>query len=387
MPKYNVKLPTLQNAQEVSKIQMFEWNNTIFADSDDSTITFAESRDVLTENLQLYSLNKNNKLDGINANGFEPETLAAMAAAGRLFVRKEGEEQVRQIGFIENGGDARVVLSEPFSDFSALAAPVAPEAPEAPAFWKYLLYPFFSSEIREYNQAKEAYNQQRAQYVNETQMYTALTTADALDSFDMACGKEPRSQVKSNENSEIEQVKAPEEKVVVKGETLVGFALRLDGYTKESASVTNIFFKADSAPTEEIILNEMLNVVRRIAATNILREANANNGASWETVMQQGKGYFDAMMHDMKDFLPTLINPDDMNALIGKSLGEVTDPEAVGRLNDIAAGALDKYHGQLKKENAERQQESEVLQQSDPQLQQPQIADPVKASSQIGGLG
>lgn len=377
---YNVKLPKAKSAEEVSALQLFEWNNTVFADSIEPTISFAESRDVLTENLQIFTLNKSNKLDGINAGQFDPQTLAAMAAAGRLFVRKEGETQLRQLGFAEGGGDVIVTLSEPFSNFSALPVSAIPDKPEAPAFWKYLLYPFFRSEIREYNQ-------QREQYVKETEMYAAMTSPDVLDSFDVACGKEPRSQVKPKENSKSEpamipEAKIPDGKINVKEESLEAFALRLDEYSKESAAVTNVFSKLHNAPTEETILNEMLNVVRHIAATNILREANANNGASWNEVMQQGKGYFDAMMHDMKAFLPTLINPNDMNALVGKSLEEVTDSQAIDRLNAVAEGALDQYHNQLIKENAERHQDDPQLKQDDPQLQ-----DPVKTEIRIAGMG
>ena len=387
---YNVKMPKPQGAEEVSALQMFEWNNTVFADSIDPTISFMESRDALTENLRIFTLNESNKLEAINAGAFEPETLAAMAAAGRLFVRKEGEMQLRQFGFAEGGGDVRVILSEPFSDLSALPAPVPAQQnePEAPAFWKYLLYPFFRNEIREYNQEMEVYEQQMAQYVKETERYTAMTSPDVLDSFDIACGKEPRSQVKSKESSKSEQKTIPEVKIAdaktnVKEETLGAFALRLNGYSQESATVTNVFFKLHTAPTEETIRNEMLNVVRRVAATQILDRANANNGASWDEVMQQGKGYFDAMMHDMKAFLPTLIDPNDMNALVGKSLGEA-DPQAIIRLNNVAEGALDQYHEQLQKENAERQQNDQQLKQEDPQLQQPQ--DPAKTESRVAGL-
>lgn len=385
---YNVKMPKPQGAEEVSALQMFEWENTVFPDSMEPTISFAESRDVLTENLRIFTLNESNKLEAINAGEFEPETLAAMAAAGRLFVRKEGEMQLRQLGFAEGGGDVVVSLSEPFSDFSAMPVPAIPDEPEAPAFWKYLLYPFFRNEIREYNQEMEVYEQQRAQYVKETERYTAMTAPDVLDSFDIACGKEPRSQVKSKESSKSEQKTIPEVKIAdaktnVKEETLGAFALRLNGYSQESATVTNVFFKLHTAPTEETIRNEMLNVVRRVAATQILDRANANNGASWDEVMQQGKGYFDAMMHDMKAFLPTLIDPNDMNALVGKSLGEA-DPQAIIRLNNVAEGALDQYHEQLQKENAERQQNDRQLKQEDPQLQQPQ--DPAKTESRIAGL-
>lgn len=366
---YNAKLPEPQSAEEVSSLQLFEWNNVVLADSIEPTISFMESPDVLTENLRLFALNESNKLDSINPGAFDPETLAAMAVAGRLFVRKEGETKLRQFGFAEGGGDVKVTLSEPFSDFSTLAAPTMQDIPEAPAFWKYLLYPFFRSEIREYNQ-------QKAQYEKETAMYTALTAPDVLESFDVACGK--------NEQAIIPEANIPNAKTNVKEETLGAFALRLDGYTRESATVTNVFFNPNSAPTEETILNEMLNVVRRIAATNILSKANANNGASWDEVMQQGKGYFDAMMHDMKAFLPTLIDPNDMNALIGKSLGEVSDPQAVGRLNDVAEGALDKYQKQLEIENTERQQAGQQLQQDSPQLQQPQ--EPAKTGIQGPGL-
>ena len=365
---HNAKLPKPQSAEEVSALQMFEWNNVVFADSMEPTISFAESRDVLTENLRIFALNESNKPEGINAGEFDSETLAAMAAAGRLFVRKEGETKLRQFGFAEGGGDVRVTLSEPFSDFSALPAPVIPDKPEAPAFWKYLLYPFFRSEIREYNQEMEVYEQQRAQYVKETEMYAAMTAPDVLDSFEVAC-----------KGKQIPEVKGPDVKINVKEESLGEFALRLNGYSKEYATVANVFFKPNSAPTEETILNEMLNVVRRQAATNLLSEASANNGASWDEVMQQGKGYFDAMMHDMKAFLPTLIDPNDMNALVGKSLGEVTDPGVVGRLNEVAEGALGEYHKQLEKENAERQQD-------DPQLKQPQLDEPVKTASRIAGL-
>lgn len=378
---YNAKLPETKSAESVSALHLQEWNNAVSTDSMEPTISFAENRYVQARNLRIFALNESNKLDGLNAGAFDPETLAAMAAAGRLFVRKEGETKLQQLRFVNGGGDVRVILSEPFSDLSALPVPAVPNEPEAPAFWKYLLYPFFRSEIREYNQDKEVYEQQRAQY----EIYTAMSSPDVLDSFDVACGKEPRSQVKPKENSKREQAaEIPVEKINVKVESLGAFALRLDGYSRESATVTNVFFKLNSAPTEETILNEMLNVVRRIAATNILREANANNGASWDAVMQQGKEYFDAMMHNMKAFLPTLIDPNDMNALIGKSLSEVTDPYAVGRLNDIAAGALDKYHEQLEKENAGRQQDDQQLQQDAPQHQQPQ--DPVKTESRIAGL-
>ena len=381
---HNAKLPKPQSAEAVNALQMSEWNNTVFADSMEPTISFRESYDVLTENLRIFTLNESNKPEGINAGEFDPETLAAMAAAGRLFVRKEGETKLRQFGFAEGGGDVKVTLSEPFSDFSALPAPVIPDKPEAPAFWKYLLYPFFRSEIREYNQEMEVYEQQRAQYVKETEMYTAMTAPDVLDSFDVACGKEPRSQVNSkSEQAKIPEEKGPDVKINVKEESLGEFALRLNGYSKEYATVTNVFFKPNSAPTEETILNEMLNVVRRQAATNLLSEASANNGASWDEVMQQGKGYFDAMMHDMKAFLPTLIDPNDMNALVGKSLGEA-DPQAIIRLNNVAEGALDQYHEQLQKENAERQQNDQQLKQEDPQLQQPQ--DPAKTESRIAGL-
>ncbi len=371
---YNAKLPEPKSAESVSALHLQEWNNAVSTDSTEPTISFAENRYVQAKNLRIFALNESNKLDGLNAGAFDPETLAAMAVAGRLFVRKEGETKLQQLRFVNGGGDVRVILSEPFSDLSTLPVPAMPNEPEAPAFWKYLLYPFFRSEIREYNQDKEVYEQQRAQY----EIYTAMTSPDVLDSFDVACGKEPRSQVKPEENSKREQAaKIPGEKINVKEESLGAFALRLDGYSRESATVTNVFFKLNSAPTEETILNEMLNVVRRIAAINILREANANNGASWDAVMQQGKEYFDAMMHNMKAFLPTLIDPKDMNALVGKSLAEVTDPYAVGRLNDIAEGALDKYHEQLNKENAGRQQDA-------PQHQQPQ--DPVKTESRIAGL-
>ena len=297
--------------------------------------------------------------------------------------------QLRQFGFAEGGGDVRVILSEPFSDLSALPAPVPAQQnePEAPAFWKYLLYPFFRNEIREYNQEMEVYKQQWAQYVKETERYTAMTAPDVLDSFDIACGKEPRSQVNSkSEQAKIPEEKGPDVKINVKEESLGAFALRLNGYSREYATVSNVFFKPNSAPTEETILNEMLNVVRRQAATNLLSEASANNGASWDEVMQQGKGYFDAMMHDMKTFLPTLINPNDVNALVGKSLGEVTDPGAIGRLNEVAEGALGEYHKQLEKENAERQQDDRQFKQDDPQLQQPQLDEPVKTASRIAGL-
>ena len=384
---HNAKLPKPQSAEAVSALQMSEWNNVVFADSMEPTISFRESYDVLTENLRIFTLNESNKLEGINAGEFDPETLAAMAAAGRLFVRKEGETKLRQFGFAEGGGDVKVTLSEPFSDFSALPAPVIPDKPEAPAFWKYLLYPFFRSEIREYNQKMEVYEQQRAQYVKETEMYAAMTAPDVLDSFEVACGKEPRSQVNSkSEQAKIPEEKGPDVKINVKEESLGEFALRLNGYSREYATVSNVFFKPNSAPTEETILNEMLNVVRRQAATNILNEASANNGASWDEVMQQGKGYFDAMMHDMKAFLPTLIDPNDMNALVGKSLGEVTDPGVIGRLNEVAEGALGEYHKQLEKENAERQQDEQQLKQDDPQLQQPQLDEPVKTASRIAGL-
>lgn len=378
---YNAKLPEPKSAEAVSALHLQEWNNAVSTDSMEPTISFAENRYVQARNLRIFALNESNKLDGLNAGAFDPETLAAMAVAGRLFVRKEGETKLQQLRFVNGGGDVRVILSEPFSDLSALPVPAIPNEPEAPAFWKYLLYPFFRSEIREYNQDKEVYEQQRAQY----EIYTAMSSPDVLDSFDVACGKEPRSQVKPEENSKREQAaEIPGEKINVKEESLGMFALRLDGYSRESATVTNVFFKLNSAPTEETILNEMLNVVRRIAATNILREANANNGASWDAVMQQGKGYFDAMMHDMKAFLPTLIDPKDMNALVGKSLAEVTDPHAVGRLNDIAEGALDKYHEQLEKENAGRQRDDQQLKQDAPQHQQPQ--DPAKTESRIAGL-
>ena len=382
---HNAKLPKPQSAEAVNALQMSEWNNTVFADSMEPTISFRESRDVLTENLRIFALNESNKLEGINAGEFDPETLAAMAAAGRLFVRKEGETKLRQFGFAEGGGDVKVTLSEPFSDFSALPAPVIPDKPEAPAFWKYLLYPFFRSEIREYNQEMEVYEQQRAQYVKETEMYTAMTAPDVLDSFEVACKGKQIPEVKGPDVKGPE-VKGPDVKINVKEESLGAFALRLNGYSKEYATVTNVFFKPNSAPTEETILNEMLNVVRRQAATNLLSEASANNGASWDEVMQQGKGYFDAMMHDMKAFLPTLINPNDMNALVGKSLGEVTDPGVVGRLNEVAEGALGEYHKQLEKENAERQQDDRQLKQDDPQLQQPQLDEPVKTASRIAGL-
>lgn len=378
---YNAKLPEPKSAESVSALHLQEWNNAVSTDSMEPTISFAENRYVQPKNLRIFALNESNKLDGLNAGVFDPERLAAMAVAGRLFVRKEGEAKLQQLRFVNGGGDVRIILSEPFSDLSTLPVPAVPNEPEAPAFWKYLLYPFFRSEIREYNQDKEVYEQQRAQY----EIYTAMTSPDVLDSFDVACGKEPRSQVKPKENSKREQAaEIPGEKINVKEESLGAFALRLDGYSRESATVTNVFFKLNSAPTEETILNEMLNVVRRIAATNILREANANNGASWDAVMQQGKEYFDAMMHNMKAFLPTLIDPKDMNALIGKSLAEVTDPHAVGRLNDIAEGALDKYHEQLEKENAGRQRDDQQLQQEATQLQQPQ--DPAKTESRIAGL-
>ena len=372
---HNVKIPEHQSPKEVSSLHLHEWNQTVLADSMEPTISFRESYEELTENLQLFTLNESNKLDAINARKFKPETLAAMAAAGRLFVRQEEETELRQFGFDGESAHIRVILSEPFSDFSALPEEAIPDKPEAPAFWKYLLYPFFRSEIQEYNQEMKVY-----------EMYTALTSPDVLDSFDVACGREPRSQVKPKENNQNERANNPEAKISdvkinAKEETLEAFALRLAGYSKESATVRNVFSKSDKAPTEETILNEMLNVVRHIAATNILREANDNNGASRNEVMQRAKENFDTMMHHMKAYLPALIDPNDKNALVGKSLAQVTDPKAIDRLNEVAKGALGKYHEQLKKDNAERLQNKQKLQQDAPQLQEP-----AKKESRIAGL-
>ena len=399
MPLNNVKLPAPKNAEALSGQEWGEWERTVFTDPVDPTISFLEGYSELTENLQVFILNEDNKLTSINANSFESETLASMAMAGRLFVRKEGENQLRQFAFVEREGAVLLGLSEPFSDLTSLPEPAAPQAPEAPAWWKYLLYPFFRSEFQAYDQAQEVYEQQHAQYVEEMSMYAAVTSPAALDKFDIACGKEPRSQAAMKENvqeipqvgpddmTRTEQTKTTEPKENVREETMGSFVLRLNMYTRESATVANVFFNSGTAPTEETILNEMLNIVRRTAAINILREANADNGARMDEVLQQAKESFDAMMHDMKSFLPTLINPKDMNALVGKSMSELSDAGVVGRLNDIAEGALGKYHEQLDKENAEKEQEqSKELQQDAAQLTEPQLVEPVKSMSQIPGM-
>ena len=65
MPLNNVKLPAPKNAEALSGQEWGEWERTVFTDPVDPTISFLEGYSELTENLQAFILNEDNKLTSI----------------------------------------------------------------------------------------------------------------------------------------------------------------------------------------------------------------------------------------------------------------------------------------------------------------------------------
>lgn len=272
------------------------------------------------------------------------------ACEGRLFVRDPGENALRQLNAAagKDRDDVAISLSSPVSDLSFV------KAPERPSFWKYLLYPFFSDEIKSYNQKMAEHKKLNSDEIN--------------DAFDIACGKEPRSsaKAKAEEKTEVKaeakeeaktevkeaaktEVKTEEKKdAPAKKESLKEFENRLKEYSKLQPATVGLFIKPSPADrTEDKILDTMCLHARRAAALEILKNIDKNPGQKKE-ILQKAQKAFDPMIEDIREFLPKTVDKQELELVSQKGIHAPNGMELSQKMDFIGETALQNYQNYLK---------------------------------------
>lgn len=303
-----------------------------------------------------FMLDKDNRLQPIkdNLGMLDAKDLRAATKAaceGRLFVRDYGENKLRQINAspsAEKKDTVDISLSTPVSDLSFV------KAPERPSFWKYLLYPFFSDEIKSYNQKMAEHKKLNSDEIN--------------DAFDVVCGKEPRSsaKAKAEEKTEVKaevkeaaktevkeaaktEVKAEEKKAApAKKESLKAFEARLKEYSKFQTATLGLFMRPSPEDrTEDKILDTMCLHARRAAALEILKNIDKNPGQK-KDILQKAQNAFDSMIKDIREFLPKTVDKQELELLSRQGVRAPNGMELAQKLDFIGETALQNYQNYLK---------------------------------------
>ena len=331
MPEYsNVQIPKMPSGATEEEINAFN------AEVSGLSATLwgpTTQRNIQSDSKDVFVLNEEGNF--VPNTSTDTAELAANVKSGRLFVRDQ-ENNLRQIQF-ETG--ILALGSNEFKEklYMFPSEPVQKMEPKAPAFWKYILYPFFSDEIRAYNQltaVKDAY--QKSEY------FTADKSAPAAES-------EEKTAEQTEKKEEQAEKKQPQPKKAIMTSKLENFEKKLEGYTTSSQNTIFMLTMNPKLRTKETILDTMFNLARRTAAREILINIETHPDKRAD-ILAESYQKFDVMMKDLKNFLPKTYDPNELDSLINKgpaTRGAQNEPLGL-KFDFIAETAMENYQSFIK---------------------------------------
>ena len=305
-------------------------------------------RNLLTDRQDVFLLAEDGTFDAYKK--LNPAALTHSALSNRLFIRDK-ENNLRQLQLSQENGEYTLKISEP----------VTVTEPTPPAFWKYLLYPFFAGQIREYNQHKE---------FNES--YRAFAATELKRNGPAVTEAEPKAEKPQDEKPNIQQKK---QKTISQ--------MTLDEFTDylENAPMINYSLHVQQALTKpgatvDDYYDALTTILVAHATDDLLNQTKKMSNTSRQNFLAEKQKHFDTLVTDLRKFVPTMVDQELMNDIF--SVGFVNSPRGYDLTKQtlyIQQNGLNAYYESIKPEEPTNQTQ-QVQPKQPKQVQQQQINNP-----------